>query len=118
MEKFTKIEKNNDKEGVDMEGDMDNVAENTSQIVILPYFKDDGHIFLRYEKFPIMSGNKTSYHLSCIKGDYNDKQNDIQNLRRVLFDETGIVLNNMYQIEFNDIIFKDNTSEVNIIFVC
>jgi hypothetical protein len=66
---------------------------------------------LKYDKFPILDrGDNNAYHLTCIKGDYDEKMSDTQNLRKILFDETGIALNNMFQIEIGDSFFKNSES--------
>ena len=99
MEKFTKIKK-------EVQKNTDEV-DNKLQIAILPYFKDDGYIFLKYEKFPNLDGKDETYQLTCIRGNYDEKETESQNLRRVLYAKTGIVLNNMFSIDVDESFFKD-----------
>lgn len=86
------------------------------ELVILPYLKDDGFILMKYQKIPafnykykdIGTYNNTEYFLSCIKGVINEEENGVQNLRRILHEETGLVLSTNVSIEIDKIVFKND----------
>ena len=127
MEKFSNIKKNKVKreENEDLfksdemsiiKFDDKNIITSVDQIVILPYFKDDGFFLLKYEKLPAFKFkfkdksefSDIDYYLTCIKSDYNDEQTPTQNIRRSLYEETGIVLSQMYQIQTDKVFFKQD----------
>ena len=125
MEKFTKMkveEKTIDKDNSLFKNDtmkiikydnMDIILSN-SIVVILPYLKDEGYILLNYEKLPafnfkyknVSEFNNIDYYLSCIKSEHKEDETDSQNVRRILHERTGIVLNNMYTPEIIKVLFK------------
>lgn len=104
MEKFTKVTKDMSQSQEQTEP----ITQIKNEMAILPYFKEDGFILLKYENFSALNNKeKTPYQLSCIRGDYNDKETESQNLRRILFEKTGIVLNNMFSVDIDNPFFKD-----------
>jgi len=135
MEKFTKIKKNevkleeneerfkNDDLSIIKFGDSEIVI-SEAQIVILPYFKDDGFVLMKYEKCPAFKFkykdkseyNTIDYYLTSIRADYNDDETPTQNVRRVLYEKTGVVLNQLFPIEVDKVLFKDinNVGQYNI----
>lgn len=135
MDKFSKIKKNeekreknedlfkNDKMSI-INFDDDDIIISADKMVILPYFKDEGFFLLKYEKCPTFKFkykdkaefSNIDYYLTCIKEDYDDKQSPTQNVRRVLYEKTGIVLNNLYAIEVDKVLFKndDNVGQYHI----
>ena len=85
-------------------------------MVILPYLKDDGFILMKYNKFPAFSyrykdnstyKNEQSF-VTCIKGIMDEKDSDIQNVRKIIHEETGLVLSTNISIEVDKIIFKND----------
>jgi hypothetical protein len=129
MEKFTKIKKNEPKreenEDLFKNDDMSiikfddtDIISSTDQIVILPYFKDEGFILLKYEKLPAFKFkykdkaefNNIDYYLTTIKADYEEEQSPTQNVRRVLHDKTGVVLNQLFPIEVDKVLFKQDNN--------
>jgi hypothetical protein len=86
------------------------------ELIILPYLRDDGFILLKYSKTPafsykykdIGSYKNTSFFLTCIKGYTNDDENEIQNVRRILHKETGLVVSTNVSIEVDKILFKND----------
>lgn len=129
MERFTKIKKNEIKREENenlfksdqmsiIKFDDQNIITSNDQVIILPYLKDDGHFLLKYEKLPAFKFkykdkseyNDQDYYLTIIRSDYDDKLNSNQNIRKVLYEKTGIVLNQMYQIEIDKILFKQENN--------
>lgn len=126
MEKFTRMKKSepqqekneerfkNDELSIIKFGDKDIIISD-AEVVILPYFKDEGYILLKYEKCPAFKFkykdkseyNTIDYYLTSIKDSFNDEQTETQNVRRILHEKTGIVLNQLYPIEVDKILFKD-----------
>jgi len=88
------------------------------KMIILPYLRDDGFILMKYKKFPAFSyrykDNATyqneQFYVSCISGDIIEKDNEVQNLRRIVHDETGLVLSTNVNIEVDKIVFKSEDS--------
>ena len=86
------------------------------EMIILPYLRDDGFILMKYQKTPafnykykeVGSYQNTEHFLACIKGFVNEKENEIQNVRRILHDETGLVLSTNSSIEVDKILFKND----------
>lgn len=129
MKKFTKIKRseikreenedlfNNDNMSIIKFDDKDIII-TKAQVVILPYFKDESFILLKYEKCPAFKFkykdkseyNDIDYYLTSIKSEYNNDQTPTQNVRRVLHEKTGIVLNNLYPIEVDKVLFKDENN--------
>jgi len=128
MEKFSKVksekktgtDKNeskykNDNFSVITYNDID-VISSTDTMVILPYLRDDGFILMKYQKFPAFSyrykDNSTykneQFFVTCIKGKMIEKDNNIQNVRRILHEETGLVLSTNASIEVDKIVFKND----------
>ena len=129
MEKFTNIKKNapkreenedlfkNDEMTIIKFDDKD-IITSKDQVVILPFFKDEGYFLLKYEKLPAFKfkfKNKSEYsdqdfYLTCIKSDYKDEETPTQNVRRVLHEKTGVVLNQLFPIEVNKVLFKQENN--------
>ena len=129
MEKFTKIKKNEPKtsENEDLfkndeisiiKFDEKDIIISNAQIVILPFFKDEGYMLLKYEKCPAFKFkykdkseyNDIDYYLTAIKADFNDDQTPTQNVRRILHEKTGVVLNQLFPIEVDKVLFKDDNN--------
>jgi hypothetical protein len=129
MEKFTKIKKNEPKreENEDLfkndemsiiKFDEKDIITSIDQIVILPFFKDEGFFLLKYEKLPAFKFkykdkseySNLDYYLTTIKADYEDKQSPTQNVRRVLHEKTGVVLNQLFPIEVDKVLFKQDNN--------
>ena len=129
MEKFTKIKKNEPKreENEDLfkndeisiiKFDEKDIIISNAQVVILPYFKDEGFILLKYEKCPAFKFkfkdkseyNDVDFYLTTIKDDYDDDQTPTQNVRRILHEKSGVVLNNLFPIEIDKVLFKDENN--------
>lgn len=129
MDKFTKIKKDevkreenedlftNDEMSIVKFDDAD-IISSTDQVVILPYFKDEGFILLKYEKLPAFKFkfkdraeySDIDYYLTSIKADYEEEKSPTQNVRRVLYEKTGIVLNQLYPIEVDKVLFKQDNN--------
>lgn len=129
MEKFTNIKKNepkrkenedlfkNDEMSIIKFDDKD-IITSVDQIVILPYFKDEGFFLLKYEKLPAFKFkykdrseyNDQDYYLTSIKADLIEEQTPTQNVRRVLHEKTGIVLNHLFPIEVDKVLFKQENN--------
>ena len=129
MEKFSRMKKNEIKreenENLFKNDDMSiikfdgvDIITSIDQIVILPYFKDDGFFLLKYEKLPAFKFkfkdksefSDQDYYLTTIKGNYNDEESPTQNVRRVLYEKTGVVLNHLFPIEVNGVFFKQENN--------
>ena len=129
MEKFTKIKKNepqreeneerfkNDDMSIIKFDDKDIIISN-ARVVVLPYFKDEGFVLLKYEKCPAFKFkfkdkseyNDVDYYLTTIKADFDDNETPTQNVRRILHEKTGVVLNNLFSIEVDKVLFKDDNN--------
>jgi hypothetical protein len=135
MEKFTNIKKNEPKTETNEEKfkndemsiitfDEKDIITSTDRVVILPYFKDEGFILLKYEKLPAFNFkykdrseyNDIDYYITCIKGNFNESESEIQNVRRIVHESCGLVLSNIYNVEVDKLLFKDenNTGQYHI----
>lgn len=129
MEKFSNIKKSEDKREQNedlfkndemsiIKFDDKDIITSLDQMVILPYFKDEGYFLLKYEKLPAFKfkyKNKTEYndqdfYLTSIKSNYEDKQSPTQNVRRILHEKTGVVLNQLFSIEVDKVLFKQENN--------
>lgn len=129
MDKFSNIKKNEIKREVNedlfkndemaiIKFDDKDIITSKDQVVILPFFKDEGFILLKYEKLPAFKFkykdkseyNDQDFYLTSIKDDYDDKQSPTQNVRRILFEKTGVVLNQLFPIEMNMVLFKQENN--------
>jgi len=129
MDKFTNIKKNetkresnenlfkNDEMSI-IKFDEKDIITSQDQVVILPLFRDEGFFLMKYDKLPAFKfkyKNKTEYsdqdfYLTSIKGNYSDDESPTQNVRRVLFEKTGVVLNQLFPIEVNKVLFKQDNN--------
>jgi 8-oxo-dGTP pyrophosphatase MutT (NUDIX family) len=90
-------------------------------VVILPYLRDEGFILLRHEYVPTyqyfykdnLNYNSITNFLTIVSGTVK-KDESLENcVRRELYEETGIILSNMYQIEMDKHLFvsKGNVAQ-------
>lgn len=137
VNKFSKLEKEgpktpNDKSDIKFQGDYLKVitykdyeiVSEADMVIMLPYLRDEGCVLLRHEYIPtyqyfykntIEYKNITNF-LTVISGGV-DKNESLENaLRRELYEEAGIVLSNMYKVEFIKHLFstKGNVSRYHI----
>ena len=105
--------KNDDFEVIDY--DESDIILSKDEMVILPYLKDDGFILMKYEKIPAFSykykdissyKSSANYFLGCIKGFINEGDTDTQNVRTILYEQTGLVLSTNVSIEVDKVLFK------------
>lgn len=135
--KFTKLEKEGpktptDKPDIIFQSDYINLIKykdyefvsESDMVIMLPYLRDEGHILLRHEYIPTYQyyyRNSDEYKhitnfVSAISGTV-EKNESIENaLRRELYEEAGIVLSNMYKVDFDKHLFlnKSNVSKYHI----
>jgi 8-oxo-dGTP pyrophosphatase MutT (NUDIX family) len=126
MDKFSKIEKKQNKENIPEESyrgkDISivnykkwDIIKGKDKVVILPYLKDEGYILLRYENIPtfqykykeIEGYRNVNNFITVIKGDILKNETPVQATRRILLEETGIVLNSNYPITVDKNLFKE-----------
>jgi len=122
MMRFTKLEKQQPEESEKFVGsDIEiinykewDIINGKDKMVILPYLKDEGYVLLRYENIPtfqykykeVEGYRNVNNFITVIKGDINE-ENTLQAVRRILHEETGIVLNANYPITVDKNLFKD-----------
>ena len=131
MEKFTKVVKTQDKQitadeqsivyedehmKVKNVNDWSYVVESDS-IVVLPYVKDEGYVFLRSENIPPWSDKykgkelgKSTQFLTLISGTIENGETPEQTLRRELYEEGGIALTQFYNFEIEGPYFTSKSS--------
>lgn len=93
-------------------------------VVMLPYFRDEGFLLLRHEYVPTYQYfYKDDLNFSNVKNFLTvatgtiEKGESLENaVRRELYEETGIVLSNMYKIEIDKHLFlsKGNVAQYHI----
>jgi hypothetical protein len=130
MDKFTKVQKEGlvdkkDNQVLFEENDLKvikykdtNFVQEKDLVVILPYIKSGGFFILKHEYLPTYNffyRNNEQYkninsYISVITGVQESGENLNNTVRRILFKETGIVLSNMYQIEFKESLFIHKTN--------
>jgi len=96
-------------------------------VVILPYLRDEGFILLRHEYIPTFQyfykdspDYKTiTNFLSVITGTVEEGETLVNCVRRELYEEAGVVLSNMYQVEIDKNLFlsKGNVAQYHTCFV-
>jgi len=135
MDKFTKVvktqaqgEKNVDNEIVysndyltlKNKNDWTYVVE-SDRIIVLPYVKDEGYVYLRSEVVPpwiekhqtsSSQMRNTQQFLTVISGTIEKGEEPAQTLRRELYEEAGIALNQFFNFDIEGPFFesKGNTS--------
>lgn len=129
MLKFTKIKKdelkrednenifNNDEISI-IKFDDKEIVSSKDQIIILPYFSDDSFFLMKYEKLPAFrfkyqnksEYNNIKYYLTSIKSDVDESISIIQNVRKILYEKIGLVLSQMFPIEIDKVLFKQDNN--------
>ena len=90
-------------------------------VAILPYLRDEGFILLRHEYIPTYQyfyKNSVDYKnitnfLTIVTGTIEQGETLINAVRRELYEETGIVLSNLYKVEIDKSLFlsKGNVAQ-------
>ena len=134
-EKFTNIEKKSGTTKSEMESEVKykgdymkiisyknyEFVSESHMVVILPYLRDEGYILLRHEYIPTYQylykdnleySNITNF-LTVVSGTIEKGESFENCVRRELYEETGIVLSNMYQVEMDRHLFisKGNVAQ-------
>lgn len=127
MEKFTKEQKDRPKPGDEIKDIYKgshlslvnykewDIVQAKDRVVILPYFKDDGCILMRNEYLPSynlrfkgVSGYRdVTNFLTVISGGIDEGETPVQTIRRELYEEAGVVLSNLYEINIDEQVFAD-----------
>lgn len=128
MEKFTKIE---DKPFIPDEEVLYNgkfldmiqykdteILNVQDKVAILPYFRDEANILMRLEYLPAYQYKnrdksnlrKITNYLTVITGTMEEGETPEQTIRRELFEEGGIVLNNLYGFDIEGPFFLQKYS--------
>lgn len=88
------------------------------KIAVIPYFKDEATFLMRSEYTPSYQYKnrdnsalrKITNYLTVITGTIEDNESPEQTIRRELYEEAGIVLNNLYQFEIEGPFFVQKYS--------
>jgi len=131
MEKFTKTVKtqNNEIKKINVSNVYQNddltikeisnnfIIDEVDTIFILPYFKDDGYVLLQTEhiiawneKYKDKPLGKTSNFLNVIHFQLNEEEEIINTVRKGLYNESGLALNQFYNFEIDGPYFISNNS--------
>lgn len=98
------------------------IVQMKDKVAILPYFRDEATFLLRQEYLPSyqfknkdkMNLRRITNYLTIITGTMDEGETPEQTIRRELYEESGIVLNNMFQFEIEGPFFvqKYSTGQV------
>ncbi|MCK9446130.1 NUDIX domain-containing protein [bacterium] len=99
-------------------------TEMKDSIFVLPYIKDEGMILMRYEQVPSFQHrykdtnwrNKTHY-ITLIGGGIEEGESPTIALKRELYEEAGVVLSDLYQLDIKGPFFMAK-STINQIYFC
>jgi 8-oxo-dGTP pyrophosphatase MutT (NUDIX family) len=89
-----------------------------SMVVMLPYLRDEGQILLRHEYIPTYQyyfRNSNEYKgitnfLTVISGQMEKNETVENTIRRELYEETGIILSNSYEIDNGKSLFVSKSN--------
>ena len=97
------------------------IIKSKDKVAILPYFRDESTFLMLLEYLPTYQyknkeskyRNITNY-LTTITGTIEENETVEQTIRRELYEEGGIVLNNLYNFEYDGPFFltKNNTTQI------
>jgi 8-oxo-dGTP pyrophosphatase MutT (NUDIX family) len=134
MDKFSNIQKGKKKEVQPEEktlykGDVINIkgykewefVKENDMVAVIPYLRDESCIILRHEWVPTYQYHyrkhndykKVTHFLTTLTGSVEEGESLENTVRRELYEEAGIVLSNMYEIEMDKHLFlsKGNVSQ-------
>lgn len=100
----------------------DEIIIESDSVAILPYFIEEGTILMLSEYIPayqyrnkdIQSLKRITNYLSVITGSIEDGEAIEKAIRRELYEEGGIIINNLYTVNYNGPYFKTkrHTSQI------
>jgi hypothetical protein len=132
MDKFSNLNQNNKEEKGEkylldnkylkvIEYEDYTIVKESDMVAILPYFKDEGYIYMRSEYVPTYKyryqndpvWNKYTNFLTIISETIETGETPEQAIRRGLYEESGIVLSSLYPIQVDKSLFtnKGNTAK-------
>lgn len=91
------------------------ILDNKDKVVILPYFRDEATILMRLEYTPAYQYKnrdksnlkRVTNYLTVMTGTIEDNETPEQAIRRELYEEGGIVINNLYPFEVEGPVFAN-----------
>ena len=82
----------------------------SDSVCVLPIIIEDEEILLRMEVIPsFQSRDSQDFHLTCISGTIEDNENPKKCLVRELKEEAGIILNDHFEFDFYDVLYKSKS---------
>ena len=96
-----------------------------NKVIILPYLIDEGYILLRHENIPafqyyfkdVDNYNGITNFLTVISGTIDKGESIVNAVRRELYEEAGIVLSEMYDIEISKSLFQSK-GNISVYHIC
>lgn len=96
------------------------IVKEKDMVIVLPYFRDDAFILLRWEDIPTYQLSykdnpyyrKASNFITVLSGSIEENENPVETIRRELKEEAGLILSPLKNITIDEVLHQSKGSLV------